>query len=141
MGARMTERSTIIDNGRVTHLPARVAGDRLYLSSDALHAALGWELKPQGLCQAERCIPVAGQPGLVTADGVDLAALAALLSRPLAVDIAERTAYLGASAAERSAQLTTLEAPDFTLPDLTGRLHSLSDYRGKKVLLVAYASW
>ena len=26
-------------------------------------------------------------------------------------------------------------------PDLEGKLHSLSDHRGKKVLLVAYASW
>ena len=32
-------------------------------------------------------------------------------------------------------------APDFTLPDLAGQIHTLSDYRGKKVLLVAYASW
>ena len=30
---------------------------------------------------------------------------------------------------------------DFTLPDLAGRPHRLSDHRGKKVLLVAYASW
>ena len=33
------------------------------------------------------------------------------------------------------------QAPAFTLPDLDGKPHSLSDYRGKKVLLVAYASW
>ena len=32
-------------------------------------------------------------------------------------------------------------APDFTLPDLEGRLHSLSEHRGKKVLLVTWASW
>src|SRR5439155_1238873 len=29
----------------------------------------------------------------------------------------------------------------FTLADLDGRLHTLSNHRGKKVLLVAYASW
>jgi hypothetical protein len=32
-------------------------------------------------------------------------------------------------------------APDFTLPDLDGRLHSLSRYRGKKVFLFCWASW
>ena len=37
--------------------------------------------------------------------------------------------------------LDSLEAPDFSLPDLEGNLHSLTDRRGKKVLLVAYASW
>lgn len=38
-------------------------------------------------------------------------------------------------------RLASLEAPDFTLPDLDGRPHSLSDYRGQKILLAAYASW
>ena len=31
--------------------------------------------------------------------------------------------------------------PDFLLPKLDGGFGRLSDYRGKKVLLVAYASW
>jgi len=30
------------------------------------------------------------------------------------------------------------KAPDFTLPDQNGDLHSLSDYRGKKVILYFY---
>ena len=39
------------------------------------------------------------------------------------------------------ALLDTLEAPDFTLPGIDGTLQTLSDHRGKKVLLIAYASW
>lgn len=32
--------------------------------------------------------------------------------------------------------------PDFTLPDIaTGKPVSLSDFRGKKVLLIQFASW
>ena len=61
--------------------------------------------------------------------------------RPVAVDPEEAAAYLGVPARARAAALASLEAPDFTLPDLDGRLHSLSEHRGKKVLLVAYASW
>ena len=30
------------------------------------------------------------------------------------------------------------KAPDFTLPDQNGNMHSLSDYRGKKVILYFY---
>ena len=45
------------------------------------------------------------------------------------------------SAKERKAALTSLEAPDFALPDPSGRMHRLSDYRGKKVFLVTWASW
>ena len=63
------------------------------------------------------------------------------MDRPLALDAEERAAYLGTSAGDRGEALATLQAPDFTLADVEGKLHSLSDYRGKKILLVAYASW
>lgn len=33
------------------------------------------------------------------------------------------------------------KAPDFTLTDITGRRHRLSDYRGKNVMLVFWATW
>ncbi len=32
-------------------------------------------------------------------------------------------------------------APDFALPDLSGRMHHLSDYRGKWVLVNYWATW
>ena len=74
-------------------------------------------------------------------EGAALAKRAEAAGRPVAVDLDERVAYLGVGAAERAKALASLEAPDFTLPDLDGRRHSLSEHRGKKVLLVAYASW
>ena len=74
-------------------------------------------------------------------EGAALAKRAEATGRPVAVDLDARVAYLGVSAAERAKALATLEAPNFTLPDLDGRHHSLSEHRGKKVLLVAYASW
>ncbi|MBX9604973.1 MAG: redoxin domain-containing protein [Gammaproteobacteria bacterium] len=48
---------------------------------------------------------------------------------------------LGAAASDRGRALCTLEAPDFTLPDIDGNLHSLSDYRGKRVFLTTWSSW
>jgi hypothetical protein len=75
------------------------------------------------------------------AEGAALAKQAETSGRPVAVDLDEHAAYLGISAAQRAKALASLEAPDFTLPDLAGRPHSLSAQRGKKVLLVAYASW
>jgi hypothetical protein len=61
--------------------------------------------------------------------------------RPVAVDVEERVAFLGVSAETRARALASLEAPDFRLPDLAGRDHTLSEQRGRKVLLVAYGSW
>ena len=132
---------TVIEEGRVSHVAATMNGNRIRLPAEALQTALGWELKPQGLCKDDRCIPISGRADVVNDDGVDLAVFADLLLRPLALDADERVVCLGAAAAERAAQLASLSAPDFTLPDYLGKQHSLSDYRGKKVLLVAYASW
>jgi hypothetical protein len=75
------------------------------------------------------------------AEGAARAERARAAGRPVAIDLDEGAAYLGVCAEDRGRQLASLEAPDFTLPDLDGRPHSLSDHRGKKVFLVAYGSW
>lgn len=131
---------TIIDDGSAHHVHATIDGGRVLLSHDAL-GALGWELHPEGLCREGLCIPVPASAELEVAGSVDLAALARVLDRPLALDLEERAAYLGVSAGERQRALKSLVAPDFALPDLSGRVHRLSEHRGKKILLVAYASW
>lgn len=132
---------TLIDGERVATVPAAIDGDSVRIAPAALREATGWELKPEGLCKDDACVPVRDRAALADASGVDLAAFARALGRPLALDVAERAAALGTSAAERSARMATLEAPDFELPDLHGRRHRLSHHRGKKVLLIAYASW
>ena len=132
---------TLIDEIRSHAVDATVRGDTVRIAPDAVARALGWELKPQGLCRDDTCIPVRERDALVDRDGLDLATLARLLDRPVALDAAERVAVLGASADTRAGRLASLEAPDFTLPDLDGRPHSLAGYRGRKVLLVAWASW
>jgi peroxiredoxin len=134
-------RMTIIDDGNVHEVPARIDGDAVYLSPATLRDALGWELKPEGLCRGSVCVPVRDGSGVVVDGEVDLAAVARLLGRPLALDTAERAAVLGVAAEQRAAALAALAAPDFELPDLAGTPHRLSEQRGKKVLLVAYASW
>ena len=132
---------TLIDEGRVLALDAVAHGDALHVPPAAVARALGWELKAQGLCRDETCVPVRDRTALVHADGLDLGTLARLLDRPLAMDASEGVAVLGAPAANRAQRLTSMEAPDFTLPDLDGRPHSLHDQRGKKTLLIAWASW
>ncbi len=136
----LEQRFTIIDGGQPVVATAVVDGDRVRLPARTLHDALGWELKPQGLCRGDTCIPLSREVS-ICADGIEIADLAGALRRPLALDVAEAAAYLGASAEQRAAALAMLVAPDFSLPDLEGRLHALSDQRGKKVLLVIYASW
>ena len=136
-----TRRVTVIDEGRTVELDATVSGDAFAIPPAALAAGLGWEVKTEGLCRGAVCVPVRDRAKLAGADGVDLAELARVLDRPFAGDAAAGLAVLGTGAGERRARMTSLEAPDFTLPDLGGALHSLSDHRGKKRLLIAWASW
>ncbi len=62
-------------------------------------------------------------------------------ARPLAHSEAGDVWVLGEGADDRAAALRSLQAPEFSLPDPTGAMHSLSELRGKKVLLVSWASW
>jgi hypothetical protein len=134
------ERLTLIDDGRAVEVPLTLTGDRIRLTAAALQQALGWELTEEGLCRDGLCVPRRARAASAE-EGIELADLAETLDRPLALDLEERAAYLGVAAADRAGALASLIAPDFSLPDLDGRVHALSAYRGKKVLLVVYASW
>jgi hypothetical protein len=139
--ALMTTPFEILDGHAPVRVDAQVSGGRVALDPGSLERALGWKLRPEGLCRGAVCVPVRDGSALAGSDGIDLAGFAAALGRPLALDLEERAAALGTAAAERRSALASLAAPDFTLPDLGGRLHSLSEQRGKKVLLVTWASW
>jgi hypothetical protein len=71
----------------------------------------------------------------------NIAALARWLGQPVVHAAAPGVWLVGEAAGDRRRQRQSLRAPDFTLPDVDGRPHSLSDYRGKKVFLVSWASW
>ena len=117
-------------------------GDELWLSASDLNAVSGWQLKPEGLCKGEVCVPLpASEPRLIEGELVHASAFWKALGRPVLHDEGCTNWFLGEAAEERARQLATLEAPEFTLPDIDGNLHSLSDHRGKKVLLATWASW
>ena len=132
---------TVIDVGQPTEVEATIDETGVWIDATGVEAALGWELKPEGLCRDATCIPVAGRPGLMNDGKMKLEGLADLLGRPLAQAPDEGVAYLGPAMERFDHTVETLEAPDFTLPDLEGQLHSLSEHRGSKVLLAAWASW
>lgn len=136
------EQSTTVD--------ARAAadGDALWLDAAGIEAATGWRWKPEGLCRADQCVPVppSARDSLVRqspgqAPQLDIAAMWRHGGHPVVHDAASQIWVLGTGAAQRAQALASLQAPDFTLPDLDGRPHRLSSLRGRKVLLVTWASW
>ena len=136
---------TIIYEDKTTSVAnAQTQGDDLWMPMRELQAATAWELKPQGLCRGERCVPIPParrDQFLRAGDLVNLAALARQLGQPVVHDDPHAVWFIGESADSRREALASLKAPDFTLPDLDGNLHSLSDYKGRKVLLLSWASW
>jgi hypothetical protein len=135
---------TILDEDRIADLPAEPAGDALWVTPSNLASSLGWELKPEGLCRGALCTPIPAERrrDLTRDDGsIDLAALARLRGQPIVHDDARTIWVLGRAPETAGALRDSLVAPDFSLPDLDGRMHSLSDARGRKVLLASWASW
>ena len=123
---------------------ASAEGDNLWLASDDVHRVTGWELKPEGVCRGEICVPIPPhrRDEFVSADkSFNLGAFAGLLGQAVVHDDTYAVWFFGEAIDARRNHLLTLEAPDFTLPDIDGKAHSLSDYRGKKVLLLSWASW
>jgi hypothetical protein len=125
-----------------------VEGENLWLDPPALARCGGWEVKPEGLCRGALCVPVPpGQAGqaLLAAHGakprVNLTALARHMGQPVAAGPEHAVWSIGEAAEEIADRLLSLEAPDFTLPDMDGKPHTLSTFRGRKVFLLAWASW
>jgi hypothetical protein len=137
--------ATIVYHDRSLVAPnARSEGDGLWISQDDLNRLTGWELKPQGACKGQVCVPIPpGCGGEFVRDdlSLNLAALSILLGETVVHSDDGGVWIISEPAADLNSRLQSLEAPDIALPDLDGRIHRLSDYRGNKVFLVAWASW
>jgi peroxiredoxin len=120
-----------VDHGRGTFL----------IDPADLDEALGWDLKPSGLCQGDVCVPVRDMEALRVGQLLDVSAVAAAVQQPSVVDAPAGLMAVALPAELRLAALRDLDAPDFTLSDLDGDTHSLSDWAGRKRLLVTFSSW
>lgn len=135
---------TLLHEQRETTLPdAQADGSELWLHGPDIERATGWAWKPEGLCRDAVCIPIppAAAGSLVHDERLNLTALWRRTGQPVVHDAASDVWALGTGAMQRSEALTTLQAPDFELPDLDGQPHRLSDWRGRKVFLATWASW
>jgi hypothetical protein len=143
-------RTVIFDNTatEVGTAPASLAsGEDLWVTLTDLTKATKFVLKPQGVCRDELCFPIpkARKSAFLSAQGkvtwFNLSEFARLTKQPTAYDAEHAIWFFGPRPEEQNQFVASLMAPNFRLPDATGKMRSLQEFRGKKVLLLTWASW
>lgn len=144
----IAEPVTVLFDDRVTEVERTLPdADDLWVMPVDLPRVNGFELKPEGACLDELCVPVRQDRDselFVTRGGqgwFNVTGLARRLEQAYAVDHDHRVWSLGQIPVTRTRFLNAAVAPDFELPNRDGELVRLSDFRGKKVLVVTWASW
>ena len=95
----------------------------------------GWDIRPQGACKAEVCVPLAS-----TEFGFDLTATTERLGMAIVTDEASGLTAVGPESIGDRA-LATAQAPELVLSDLHGNEFRLSSLRGQKVVVVSWAPY
>ena len=139
--------ATVLYQKSETQAEARAEGPELWLTLPALTAVSGWELKPEGVCKEETCVPVPNsrRAALIRSETsgtlFNLTEFARLIQQPFAYDEKHAVWYFGPAGWEWKDRMSSRQAPDFELPDMAGQLHTLSELRGRKLFLLFWASW
>ena len=122
---------------------AQVESEAVYLPVTFFESALSLERKdlaPElvGLCQDDLCIPLP----LKSYEGNEYVSSRKLIDALSGAYLWDQEAsQLLLDLRPQYTRDPTRELIDFTLPDLEGRKIQLSDYRGKKIIVFAWASW
>ena len=136
--------TTVLYQGNTIHLDAKVGGEAgLLIKPEDLPRVNGFELKPEGACYQDMCIPLADR-FFVEQDGrrwFDLTAFADLIEQPYVADAEERVWSFAEIPAKREGMMVDAMAPDFEVTDRQGNVVRMSDFRGKKTLVVTWSSW
>lgn len=124
---------------------AIVDAGELLVPVDQVTAITGFELKPQGLCAGDVCIPMPTSEAWVSEhEGRKLfnaTRFAKRVDQAFAADKESKVWSFTAAPRPETSPLLAGQAPDFALQDRDGRTVRLSDFRGKKVLVLTWASW
>ncbi len=135
----MTQLTVIAESGSDSF--GRVGFGELGVNAGDFYHATGWTLKPEGLCKDEICVPVRDAAAMSNGAAIDVAEFARVTGRNVVLDSSRNVVALGEQASNRAAAMATLNAPNFTLPDINGNMVSLSDFAKRKKLILAWSSW
>lgn len=135
--------TTVLYQGKAVTLSETGNSDGLLIRPDDLSRVNGFELKPEGACFKDMCVPM-NDDLLVEQDGrqwFDLTAFADLLGQPYVADTESRVWSFAEIPAKREGMLVNAMAPEFEVTDRQGKVVRLADFKGKKALIVTWSSW
>jgi hypothetical protein len=137
---------TVLVNGKALPIDsALVDGPTLWLTSDDVTKVDGFKPEPQGFCAGEVCVPIPASSDWQRQQGdrkyYNVTRFADKVSQAVAPDEAHSTWSFGAVPMLQSELYPSGIAPDFALSDRDGKTVRLSDFLGKKVLILTWASW
>lgn len=142
------DKATVLHLDRVIELESTLADPTdLWVTPSDLTRINDFVLKPEGACLDDLCIPIPrgeGSDFVVESGGqtwFSLTAFARKVGQEYVADRETGVWSFGAIPVTRSSYLTRAQAPDFVLPDREGEPVRLSEFRGRKVLLLSWASW
>lgn len=107
--------------------------DHLDIRADEFEQATGWQIKPEGACKGEVCVPLGG-------GAFDMSTAAERLGMAVVSEPALGLFAVGPESIGGRA-LATADASDFSLPDLDGREFRIESLRGQKVVVVSWAPY
>jgi hypothetical protein len=139
---RTTTATVLCDDRVIRPAIARVetrSPDVLWVGKPDLPGINGFAIKPEGACRADLCVPISKD--MVRGEYFNLTAFARKVGESVVADVDAGVWSFGEIPVLRGSFLRSRIAPDFALPDRKGRVVRLTDFRGRKVLLLTWASW
>ena len=107
-------------------------------SVEEFSASTGWDAKPEGMCRGEVCVPA---PGALDSGRVDLEKAASRLGMPVVHDAANKVWALGPATATGRTLSTAIARFPSSLIDAMGNAFDFASLRGRRIIMVAWASW
>ena len=135
--------TTVLYQGKSITLTETGGGGNLLIRPEDLTRINGFELKPEGACYQDMCIPM-NENLLITRDGrewFDLIAFADLLEQAYVVDHEAGVWSFAELPLKRENMKVDAMAPDFEITDRQGEVIRMTDLKGKKALIVTWSSW
>jgi hypothetical protein len=136
--AAPSQKATILFEDRKIELSqSRVEKNDLWIPAGELPRINEFVVKPQGACRSDVCIPLGAElkkRGWLNLSGFTRKVKQVIVREGELWSLSEMPLL-------RTGFLQSRIAPNFSVKDRKGQSVQLSDFRGKKVLLLSWASW